>query len=179
MTPEKEQYFENATKKLLKTIDTMGLDQKARLRAKGLVLLFRDSFKLPAVKQKTFQRDLGDNISCLKYDSEGFCRVASLNFAYMMKDIKNWQLMYIDEIWTYGPHHYLMHLPSKQILDLTYDQYTNYKLEIPYYIGRKIPCRLANDDNALDFASAVGFDLLTELKKRTERFKICKNQNHL
>ena len=57
MTPEKEQYYENATRKLLKTIDSMGLDKIERLRAKNLTLLFRDSFKLPDVIYKTFWRE--------------------------------------------------------------------------------------------------------------------------
>ena len=168
MTPDKEQYYEHATRKLLKTIDTMGLEKMECMRAKNLILLFRDSFKLPTVKYKTFYKDLGNNIGFLKYDSDGFCRVSSINFAVMMGDLKNWQMMYLDEIWTYGPHHYLMHIPSKQILDLTYDQYTNHDIKIPYFLGRKIPYQLEPQDNAIDFANAIGIDLLTTLKKQKE-----------
>jgi hypothetical protein len=169
MTPDKDKYYENATKKLLKTIDEMDLKTTERLRAKNLILLFRDSFKLPSVKYKTFSRELGNDLSALRYDSHGFCRVASIDFAIMMGDIKEWQLMYLDELWIYGPHHFLMHMPSKTILDLTYDQYTNHGLEIPYDIGHKIPVRVANDDAALEFASAVGInDLWAEMKKQKD-----------
>ena len=169
MTPEKEKYYENATKKLLKTIDEMGLDKLKSARARSLVLLFRDSFKLPTVKYKTFKDELGDNIGYLTYDSEGFCRAASISFALMMGDIKEWQLMYVNELWTYGAHHYLMHMPSKTILDLTYDQFTNYGIEIPYDIGSKIPLRVANDDSVIKFASAVGIpDIWAELKKQND-----------
>jgi hypothetical protein len=49
---------------------------------------------------------------------------------------KNWKLMYIDEIWTYGPHFFLYHVPSRQNFDLTADQYTVQGLDVPYYLGR-------------------------------------------
>ena len=167
MTPEKEEYYEKATRTLLKTIDEMGLDRLERIRAKNLVLLFRDSFKLPNVKYETFRDELGDNIGCLTYDSEGFCRVASINFALMMGNIKEWQLMYINELWTYGAHHYLMHMPSKTILDLTYDQFTHYGIKVPYSIGYKLPLHLGSNDMADKFASAIEIDKWgTQLKKQ-------------
>lgn len=168
MTPEKEKYYEQATRKLLNTIDTMGLDKPHRLRAKNLILLFRDSFKLPTVKYKTFAAELGNNIGFLKYDSDGFCRVSSLTFGLLMGAAPDWKLMYIDDIWTYGPHHFLFHVPSKQILDITFDQYTNYHLDIPYDIARELPYNLIPNDNVLSFSNAVGIDLLAELKKQKE-----------
>lgn len=168
MTPEKEQYYEKATRKLLKTIDSMGLNKIERLQAKNLTLLFRDSFKMPTVKYNTFRRDLGNNIGWLTYDSDGFCRVSSINFAIMMGGAPNWELRYINELWTYGPHHYLMHAPSKQIFDLTFDQYTNHGIEVPYDIGYKIPCELTKNDSAVDFANSIGIGAFIEQKNQKD-----------
>lgn len=169
MTPEKEKYYEKATRKLLATIDTMEMEKFERMRAKNLVLLFRDSFKLPNVKYKTFAQDLENNIGFLKYGSDGFCRVASLNFALMMGGYKKWDVMYVGDYWTYGPHHYLMHKPTKTILDLTFDQYTNYGLEIPYNIGHKIPYQIVdNNDPVFRFADAVGLDAIAKYKKQND-----------
>ena len=157
MTPEKNKYFESATHQLLKNIDSMGLDKFGRLRAKNLVLLFRDSFRLKSVKYDTFAKDLGEELNRYTYDSDGFCRVASINFQRMMGK-KNWQLMFIDDNWSYGPHHYLMHTPSKTVFDLTFDQYTHNGIQIPYNIGRQISCELEQDDPVVRFAKSIGIE---------------------
>ena len=158
---EKEKFFEDATKKLLKMIDSMGLEKLQRMRAKNFTLLFRDSFKLPDVRHQTFWADLGDEgMAKLTYDSDGFCRAASLNFAKLMGNTKEWQLMYIDRIWLYGPHHYLLHVPSKTILDLTYDQYDHAKMCIPYYLGKPIDMETYENDVADRFFDALNLQAL-------------------
>ena len=161
MLPEKEKFYEDATQKLLKTIDKMQMDKLSRMRAKNLVLLFRDSFKLPDIKQKTFK----DDYECFSYASDGFCRVSSINFALMMGGMPEWRLKYIDNLWTYGPHHYLMHVPSQTILDLTYDQYTNAGLEIPYHLGKTIDFDFKKDESAVRFAQALGLNSLIAKQK--------------
>jgi len=138
MKPDKEKYYEKATRDLLATIEKMKLDKLPRLRAQNLVMLFRDSFKLPEVKYQTFWVDLDVNMNAFTYDSDGFCRASSVNFALMMGGEPDWKLMYIDELWTYGPHHYLLHVPSKTVLDMTYDQYTNTGINVPYWLGKPI-----------------------------------------
>lgn len=170
MTPEKERYYEDATRKLLKTLDTMNLGKIPTMRAKNLVLLFRDSFKIPTIKYKTFEHELGNSLGFLTYDSDGFCRVASMNFGIMMGGTKHWQMMYIDDIWTYGPHHFLMHIPTKTVFDLTYDQYTNHDITVPYDIARPISYQMdtPEKDPALRFAKEVGIDLIQELKKQND-----------
>ena len=168
MTPDKEKYYESATQKLLSTIESMGLDKIERTQAKNLVLLFRDSFKLPNVKYETFWNDLGLSMNNFKYDSDGFCRVSSITFLKMMKKPKDWQLMYIRNLWSYGPHHYLIHKPSKQIFDMTFDQYTNVGISIPYDIGYKIDFQLSEKDNAFDFAKSVGIDLAKIINKQKD-----------
>lgn len=168
MTPEKEQYYENATKKLLKTIDSMGLGKIERLQAKNLALLFRDSFKLSNVKHETFWHELGKDMNRFTYDSDGFCRVSSITFLNTIKNLKDWKLMYIGDLWTYGPHHYLMHVPSKQILDLTYDQYTHNGIQIPYDMGSEISYKLTEKDNTFDFAKSIGIDLPNLLRKQKD-----------
>lgn len=170
MTPDKELYYEHATRKLLKTIDAMNLGKLPSMRAKNLILLFRDSFKLPTVKYKTFEHELGDSLAFLKYDSDGFCRVASTNFGIMMGGAERWQMMYIDDKWTYGPHHFLTHVPTNTILDLTYDQYTNHNIKIPYDIAHPISYQLdtPKTDPVMRFAAAMGIDLIGELKKQND-----------
>ena len=164
MLPEKEQFYEKATKKLLATIDKRNMDKLPRVRAKNLVLYFRDSFKLPDIKQQTFK----DDFQCTSYASDGFCRVSSINFALMMGGMPDWQLHYIGDLWTYGPHHYLMHVPSKTILDLTYDQYTNAGLEIPYHLGKATDFDFEKDDDAVRFAEALDLQSLIANKKQKD-----------
>ena len=155
MTPDKEKIYENATQKLLTTIDKMKMGKLQRVRAKNLALYFRDSFKLPNVKYDTFWVDLGEDMKNLTYDSDGFCRAASVNFALMMGGGPDWKLMYIGNLWTYGPHHYLLHTPSKTILDLTYDQYTNAGIAVPYSLGSPIKLEFRDKDIAMRFAEAL------------------------
>lgn len=155
MVPEKEIFYENATKALVATIEKMNLNKIPRLRAKNLVLNFRDSFKLQDIKYQTFWTDLGEKMRDFTYDSDGFCRASSVNFALMMGGEPEWKLMYIDGIWTYGPHHFLQHVPSKTILDLTYDQYTNAGISIPYYLGKPIELKLRKASIESRFAEAL------------------------
>ena len=159
MTPDKEKYYENATRKLINAIDKMKMGSIERVRAKNLTLLFRDSFKLPDVKQATFSQET--DVKKFTYDSDGFCRVSSINFALMMGENPNWQVMYIDDLWTYGPHHFLMHMPSKSVLDLTYDQYTHSGIEVPYYLGQPVKYALESDAAATRFAHILGLTPLT------------------
>lgn len=163
MTPEKEKYYEQATQKLLKTIDEMGLDDLHRLRAKNLVLLFRDSFKLPEVKAKTLAPYLGKDIKSLTYDSDGFCRAASIDFALMM-GVKDWQVRYVDSsLWTYGSHYFLVHTPSNTVLNLTYDQFANIGLSVPYEFGHPIDYSL--DNISTKFAQAINLTPLLANQK--------------
>ena len=164
MSPEKEQYYESATKKLLETIDSMDLNKAERLQAKNLVLLFRDSFKLPDVKRATFSKIT--DIKYFTYDSDGFCRASSIDFALMMGGNPNWRVKYINDIWTYGPHHFLMHMPSKTILDLTYDQYTNTGITIPYEMGYFIPYSLEPYEAPMRFAEAIGIKQFITFKNQ-------------
>lgn len=156
MTPDKEKIYKNATNKLLATINEMKMDKFQRMRAKNLALYFRDSFKLSNVRYDTFWVDLGEEMKKLTYDSDGFCRAASVNFALMMGGAPDWKLMYIDKFrWDFGPHHYLLHTPSKTILDLTYDQYTNVGISVPYSLGTPIKLEFRDEDIAMRFAKAL------------------------
>ncbi len=137
MHPDKENFYKNATRKLLKTLDDMKMSDTDRHMAKKLTMLLRNAFKIPAVKRMVFP----ENWNAFTYDSDGFCLTSSYMFAQTMNQNsghKDWQLMYINELWTYGPHHYLKHIPSNTVFDLTYDQYTHYGLAIPYDIGGAI-----------------------------------------
>ncbi len=141
MHPDKENFYKNATRKLLQTLDNMNLSDAERHQAKKLTMLLRGAFKVPAIKHAVFSDNLGNDWKVFTYDSDGFCLTSSFIFANEMNKQSgrhDWQLMYINELWTYGPHHYLKHIPTNTVFDLTYDQYTHYGLTIPYNIGGAI-----------------------------------------
>ncbi len=154
MTPEQEILYKNATQNLLKKVSQIGLSHNANTRAHNLVLLFRESFKIPTIKYAAFSDNINPDV--FRYDSDGFCRVASTAFAQLMNTTKrDWRVMYINDLWTYGPHHYLIHKPSNIILDLTYDQYTNMGVtEIPYHIGYEIKTK-GNDKSVARFIDMI------------------------
>ena len=135
MRQEKAIFYQNATKKLLCQIDTMKMTEGERNLAKRFMLLFRNSFQSDDVKRAVFGDILGTKLNDITYPSDGFCKASSSAFMAMMRG-KKWRLMYIDEIWTYGPHFFLYHIPSKQNFDLTFDQYANIGIDVPYYLGR-------------------------------------------
>ncbi|MBO5833466.1 MAG: hypothetical protein J6R22_00710 [Alphaproteobacteria bacterium] len=157
MIQSKDDFYRAATSKLLKQIDSMNMTDVDRHQAKKLVMLFRNRFKDPEVKMATFGPDLNNNISAFTYDSDGFCKASSCTFSDMLGP-KDWQLMYINDLWTFGPHHYLMHIPSKQVFDLTADQYTHSGIEIPYYMG--YPVRLDQNErkSAERFAAVLNIN---------------------
>lgn len=166
MDKNKEQHFECATKKLIAQLDSMGLDKTTRMQAKNLVLLFRDSFKLDAVKYATFAHTTGDEFKLFTYDSDGFCKAASCSFIGMMNNPKEWRLMYINEVWAYGPHFFVQHIPSGQAFDLTYDQYEHDGISVPYYIGRPIKMNGDAKDTAKRFLQSAGIDFVPFAKFR-------------
>lgn len=158
MTKNQTKYFESATRTLLEKIDEMNLNPIQRLNAKNITLHFRDAFHLSHVKIETFYELNIDEIKQLTYDADGFCMASSTNFASLMGGEKTgWQLMYIGNLWTYGPHFYVLHKPSNTVFDLTYDQF--HGIPIPYNLGSPV-----NLDEALQdrrpkaFAKALNFN---------------------
>ena len=149
--------FERATRNLLNTVDSMGLDRLSRLQAKNFILLFRDSFKLEPVKRAVFKYDIGNEYNDFPYDSYGFCRASSFSFLALMNN-PQWQLMYINGAWQYGPHYYIMHTPSKTVLDLTYDQYEYDGHDIPYHLGRPVKIDANGRNVVIRFLHAIGVD---------------------
>lgn len=163
MDKVKEEIYENATRNLLKKLDSMNMDKMPRVRAKNLALLFRDSFKIQDVKYDTFIPDLTrPEIDALGYDSSGFCRVASISFKFLL-DASDWDVYYINDIWAYGPHHFLKHHKTGQVFDLTFDQFDYVGIQVPYYLGRPITARA--DKSVLRFIEAVNPQLLDLLQK--------------
>lgn len=163
MISDKEKFYETATQKLLQTVDEMGLDRRDRMRAKNFILLFRDSFKLESVKSATFMPSIGNKYKLFSYDSDGFCRAASASFVSLMNS-PQWQLRYINEIWTFGPHFYVYHVPSKTVLDLTYDQYTSTGLTVPYEMGAATKFGREEKLVTTRFLNAVGIDFMAALR---------------
>ncbi len=158
MQSNKEDFYKNATRKLLKTLDDIKISDAERHQAKKLTMLLRNAFKVPAIKDAVFSDDLGDDWRVFTYDSDGFCLTSSFIFADIMNrqsGRNDWQLMYIDELWTYGPHHYLKHIPSGTVFDLTYDQYTHYGLTVPYDIGGAIKGTKYHQDKAAQLITAI------------------------
>jgi len=149
--------YENATRGLLKKLENMNLPRDQRLRAKNLTLLFRDGFKEENVKHQTFFQEIGYDYKYFPYDSYGFCRASSFSFISLMNN-KDWRLMYINEVWTYGPHYFIMHIPTKTPFDLTFDQYAYDGVTIPYFMGRPAKIDAGGKDVVVRFLNAVGLD---------------------
>lgn len=159
MLPDKQIIYQNATQKLVDTIAGMKLKPAEKDMAIHLTKKFRTAFQSPAVKQATLGpeiKDIGD-ASIFRYDSEGFCRACSIAFANLINEQSaDWQVRYIDELWTFGPHHYLYHKPSKTVLDLTFDQFTVDGIQqIPYDMGRVLPDKYKDDVIARRFVKAI------------------------
>ena len=163
MKRDNSHLYEAATQSLLKKLDEMNLPLAERLRAKNLTLLFRYSFKLETVKHDTFYPYVDYDYQYFPYDSYGFCRASSFSFVSLMNS-KNWRLMYINEVWKYGPHFYVMHMPTKTPFDLTFDQYAYDDINIPYFMGR--PSQIDGDGRnvIMRFLNAAGLDFSTALK---------------
>ena len=159
----KKKFYEAATQKLLHDLDDMGLDKLSRMRAKNFVLLFRDSFKQDSVKHAAFSTEIGNDYKLFPYDSYGFCRASSLSFMALMPK-KQWQLMYINEIWVHGPHFYLRHVDSGKVFDLTFDQYEVEGLTVPYYFGRPTKPDANARHTVARFVNAIGLDFSVALK---------------
>ena len=157
MRPEKEEFYSRATSRLMRKLESMGLDKEELRKAKRFTLLFRNSFKNRDVKMATFAPDLYGDIDVFTYDADGFCKSSSYAFSKLMGN-KEWQLMYINEMWTYGPHHYLMHMPSKTVFDLTEDQYTHSGIQVAYFLGRPVTLNKNENQSALRFMDALGLN---------------------
>lgn len=163
MTKNNAKLYEDATQGLLKKLDNMGLERTQRLRAKNLTLLFRDGFKQDVVKHAAFFEYVGYDYKHFPYDSYGFCRASSFAFVALMNN-KDWKLMYINDVWAYGPHYYVMHLPTKTPFDLTFDQYVYDGVNIPYYMGRLAKIDRDGKNVVIRFLNAVGVDFMTAAK---------------
>lgn len=163
MRKNNQEAYENATRGLIQKLDDMNLPREQRLRSKNLTLAFRDAFKQEAVKHATFHADIGYDYRYFPYDSYGFCRASSFSFVALMNS-KDWRLMYINEIWAYGPHYFIMHMPTKTPFDLTFDQYVYDGVPVPYELGR--PTSIDGDGKNVitRFLHATGLDFSVALK---------------
>lgn len=144
MTDNKVDFYENATRHLVDSLNNdFKLERLERMQAKNLTLLMRDTFKLPTMRRAIFGRDIPE----FTYAADGMCRASSIAFLKLMNN-PNWRLMYIDDLWTFGPHHYLMHMPSNRAFDLTYDQYTRSGISVAYNLGRPIDMSESETESA-------------------------------
>lgn len=163
MRKENLAVYEKVTRGLLRQLDDMCLPRQQRLQAKNLTLLFRDSFRQESVKHATFYINVGNAYKDFPYDSYGFCRASSFSFCALM-DSPDWQLMYIDDVWKYGPHFYVVHIPSGTPFDLTFDQYAYDGHSIPYHLGRPIKIDADGKNVIVRFLHSVGLDFNLALK---------------
>ena len=165
--PEHKVFYEQATKNILAQLKTLNLTPEKYKRATELVYKFRTAFTQEDVKKATF---INSEIWDLGYDSAGFCRVASISFALAMGAYE-WRLMSIDQDEWYGEmgHHWLKHIPSGKVFDITYDQFTVDGLKLPYHLGTPTAYNLSLCDETHKFAKFVGIDtmkLLTSNKSK-------------
>lgn len=153
----KKQMFEESTRQLLDQVNNMSLPAMQRIQAKNFVLLFRDAFKSDDVKRATFSQTIGDDYQMFPYDSYGFCKASSCAFVSLMPP-RAWRVMYIDDLWTYGPHYYVQNVATGQILDMTFDQYKYDGVAVPYHMGRPVKIDAEARNTAVRFLHAVGLD---------------------
>lgn len=158
--PEHKHYYEQATKNIMAQLKMLNLSPDKYKRATDLVLKFRKAFQQDAVKKATFITP-DSKIWNLGYDSAGFCRVASITFALAM-DFHDWQLMSINKEDWYGKmgHHWLQHVPTGKVFDITYDQFTVDGLTLPYHLGHKAAFNLSLQDETHKFAKSVDLDII-------------------
>ena len=159
MINKKEKRFENATKELLNIADKLQFKSRIEnMRLKSLILHFRDNYKLTEV-QKEITKHLEGEFTPLYYPSSGFCKTTKLLYALTGGD-KDWNLMYINEGWPFGPHYFLKKKDTGEILDITFDQYSVLDITIPYYLGVSVPLMFdKKNDVALTFAKKLKIDL--------------------
>lgn len=154
MRPDKEIFFKTATVQLLAKIDDMKIQNAEPI--KDLIIRIRNAFLDDNVRRSVFGTELANDMSV--YATNGFCAAASVLF--LNNTDADFELMYIDDMWTYGPHHFLRHKPSGIILDLTFDQFIQDGITaIPYDMGCPIKPTKLSSDMALRFATAVGINM--------------------
>lgn len=164
MKDNKTIFYETATLHLVNGLNNnLKLARSERMQAKNLTLLFRDSFKLERVKHATFYCDIGYDYRLFRYDSSGFCRASSFSFVALMNS-PDWRLRYIDEIWSDGPHYFVMHEPTQTVFDLTFDQYLYNGIVIPYDMGRSANIDANGPSVIVRFLNAVGLDFNVAVK---------------
>ncbi|MGE4444359.1 MAG: hypothetical protein AB7E37_05185 [Candidatus Altimarinota bacterium] len=100
----------------------------------------KSSFKDEKIKKEILDEVWYKKNIDSKIDSTGFCFVAS-EIIYRNTGGKNvWISKSITgEKWNLGPHRFLVNKETKEILDITSDQYTALGEEIPYEKGVNAP----------------------------------------
>lgn len=159
-TPEQKKYYEQATKNILAQLQSLNMSPEKYANAANLVKRFREAFTKDEVKKATFITP-DSKIWDLGYDSGGFCRVASISFA-IATDFHDWQLMAIDGNQWHGKmgHHWLKHVPTGKVFDITYDQFTVDGLKLPYHLGKPAAYALSLQDETHKFAKCVDLNII-------------------
>ncbi|MDR0803834.1 MAG: hypothetical protein LBO08_01965 [Rickettsiales bacterium] len=75
ITPEKLEFFEQSTRRLLKIADGMPLNRLDRMNLKNTTLHIRDSMKVPSIHDNVFSQYA--DCDTFTYPSDGFCKAAS------------------------------------------------------------------------------------------------------
>ena len=104
---------------------------------KELISKLKKSFKSKITKEQVLDPEwLEINIKN-KIDSTGFCFYAS-EVIYRLTGGKNvWLIKKIaKEVFPEGPHYFLQNKETKEILDITADQFTKLGINIPYEKGK-------------------------------------------
>ena len=90
--------------------------------------------------------------------STGFCFAAS-EVIYRLNGKNNWKVFSLKdpEHWNNGTHYFLKKRQSKEILDITRNQYEERNIEIPYNLGKGRGLRnISNKANTLAKMAGLG-----------------------
>jgi hypothetical protein len=107
----------------------------------SIIIELKEAFKNHEIKLNVLDKEWYDLNIKTGINSTGFCFYASEVIYKLCGGKKYWILKRIPkEVFPEGPHYFLFNKITKEILDVTEDQYTKRDIKIPYDkgIGRGI-----------------------------------------
>lgn len=140
----RQKAFEQATQELVQRARRLNthFSFTTKYEIGETVQKIRSAFKNPEVRKQVLNPKWEQiNFEDSRY-TEGFCAITSYVFANAFKaenGVSPWQIMQFKDIPTFGTHVWLKFVPTDEVLDLTFDQFTTFegiRMEVPYHKGK-------------------------------------------